>query len=186
MVRCSIRANNTGPTPPMSAHLRYARRDDIPALEALVRRRHAEAGDPVGTFTKETITRDGFGETTQFIALLAEDDAGVCGYALVHAAYESGNAAAGFYLCDMFVDAQARRRGIGRALIAGIAAMARAHGRSFVWWATKATDTVAQTFYGTLGASAEPVVAHTLGFAPFEALAAQAPPITGPAPWEDA
>ena len=85
----------------------------------------------------------------------------------------SGYAARGIYLCDLYVVPHARRQKVGRALIAAVARRAQARGRTFLWWASRDWNVEAQAFYKTLGVRNEPVMAHALTFATFDALAGE-------------
>lgn len=51
------------------------------------------------------------------------------------------------YLQDLFTDADARGRGVGRALIEGVYARARAAGATRVYWLTHETNATAQRLY---------------------------------------
>ncbi|WP_230532766.1 GNAT family N-acetyltransferase [Microvirga roseola] len=51
------------------------------------------------------------------------------------------------YLQDLFTSAQARHRGVGRALIEAVYERAQAHGASRVYWLTHETNTAAQALY---------------------------------------
>ena len=51
------------------------------------------------------------------------------------------------YLQDLFTDASARGRGVGRALIAAVAAWARDRGCGRVYWATQDSNTTARVLY---------------------------------------
>jgi GNAT superfamily N-acetyltransferase len=163
----------------MSIRIRPAVRDDCDDLARLASALNKQQGEGESLFDAEAIRRDGFGNATEFAILVAETVTqtvtGLVGYALYCDAYETGYAARGYYLCDIFVEPAARRRGIGRSLVASVAKLARDQDRSFVWWASKEWNTEAQAFYDSLGAVSEPVVAHALVFDVFEALAREAP-----------
>jgi len=103
--------------------------------------------------------------------LVAEDGAALLGYVTVHTTYEKEVAARGCYLGDVFVVPDARRRGVGRALIAAAAGAARAEGGSFLWWTALPGNAGGQAFYRALGASGEPLFAYALTFAAFDRLA---------------
>jgi GNAT superfamily N-acetyltransferase len=93
-------------------------------------------------------------------------------YALVvPAAYETGYAKAGVYLQDVFVAPEARRRGVGRALLAAVAADARRRGLEFVWWASRSWNTESHAFFRTVATAEEPVIAFAAFGGKFEALA---------------
>ena len=158
----------------MTLRIRVATADDAAVIAALGRDLNIHQGDPVEHFTREAVLRDGFGAEPQFTVLLAELGGTAIGYALFCDAYETGYAARGLYLCDIPVTAAARRKGVGRALMAAVAGEAKARGKSFVWWAAKAWNAEAQQFYRSLGVIEEPVMAYALAFDAFEELAAEA------------
>ncbi len=56
------------------------------------------------------------------------------------------------YLQDMFTDAQARGRGVARALIEGVAAEAKVRGASRLYWLTHHTNGTARTLYDKVAA----------------------------------
>jgi GNAT superfamily N-acetyltransferase len=143
--------------------VRRAEPHDAETLAALGRALNVHQGDPSTYFTAEAVRRDGFGGTPRFEAWLAELDDRAAGYALVvPAAYETGYAKAGVYVQDVFVAPDARRRGIGRALLAAVAADARRRGLEFVWLASRTWNTEAHAFFRTLATVEEPVVAFAL------------------------
>ena len=91
--------------------------------------------------------RDGFGAHPEFGVLLAELDGGPVGYALYHPSWSTEVGERGFYIYDLYVRAGARGHGVGRALMAALAARAKAEGRTFLWWSSKAWNREAQAFY---------------------------------------
>jgi GNAT superfamily N-acetyltransferase len=64
-----------------------------------------------------------------------------------------------------------RRQGIGRALVAAVALRASREGRGYLWWKSRVWNEEAKQFYTALGATTEPVNAHALTFAAFDAMA---------------
>lgn len=166
----------------MSIRIRPAVRDDSHALARLASALNKQQQQGESGFDAAAILRDGFGNDPDFAAVVAENAAGLVGYALYCDAYETGYAACGYYLCDIFVEPALRRQGIGRLLMASVARLARDNDRSFVWWASKEWNNEAQAFYDTLGAVSEPVVAHALVFDVFESLAREAPPLAAARP----
>src|SRR5687767_14993916 len=118
--------------------VRRAEAGDAEALAALGRALNVHQGDPSTNFTAEAVQRDGFGAEPKFEAWLAELGGLPVGYALVvPAAYETGYAKAGAYVQDVFVAPEARHRGVGRALMAAVAADARKRGLEFLWWVSR-------------------------------------------------
>ena len=121
--------------------------------------------------------RDGFGLRPEFNILIGVCDGEIAGYTLYFDVYEPNYSERGLYLADLYVRPEHRNRGLGRALLACVAAEGRRRKRSFVWWVALADNVAAQAFYERLGAAAIPVVAHA-AFGPFfDTLAASAPPI---------
>ena len=71
--------------------------------------------------------RDGFGPNPKFRALIAEWDGQPAGYA-VFFGYYSTWVGPGLYLEDLFVREPFRGKGIGKALLAAVARIARGGG----------------------------------------------------------
>jgi len=123
---------------------------------ALVRELVSELAD----FEKESdqvrttladISRDGFAESPQFRALIAEWHGQPAGFALFFSYYSSWRGA-GLYLEDLFVRPAYRGRGIGTALLARIAHTAEQERRTFVRWAVLNWNQPAVELYTSLGA----------------------------------
>jgi GNAT superfamily N-acetyltransferase len=155
----------------MAVRVRPATASDACEIARLARALNEYHEDPVEHFTPDAILRDGFGPRPWFHVLVAEHGGAVVGYALYHDAYEPVWAARGCYLSDLFVDAGARKLGVGRALIAAVAHAARERGASFVWLVSRAWNADAQAVYARLGGRGEPVQAHAFTFDTFTALA---------------
>jgi GNAT superfamily N-acetyltransferase len=155
--------------------VRRAVPDDAEVLAALGRALNVQQGDPSTSFTTEAVRRDGFGNPPRFEAWVAELDGQAVGYALVvPAAYETGYAKAGVYVQDVFVAPEARRRGVGRALMASVAADARRRGLVLVWWASRTWNTESHAFFRTLATAEEPVIAFAMFGEEFARLADEA------------
>ncbi|HKU97909.1 MAG TPA: GNAT family N-acetyltransferase [Vineibacter sp.] len=151
--------------------VRRATVHDAEALADLTRGLNAHQGDPVGNFSAAVARRDGFGDAPCWTALIAERAGEPVGYAMFHASYDAPHAARGLYLQDLFVREDARRLGVGRALMAAVAREARQAGCVFFWWTAKQWNTEALAFYRALGATADTVVAHALFGTAFDRLA---------------
>jgi GNAT superfamily N-acetyltransferase len=140
--------------------VRRAEPGDADTLATLGRALNAHQGDPSTYFTAEAVRRDGFGEPPRFEAWIAEVNGQAVGYALVvPSAYETSYAKAGVYVQDVFVAPEARQLGVGRALMAAVAADARRRGLEFVWWASRTWNTESHAFFRTLATVEEPVIA---------------------------
>ena len=119
------------------------------------------------------------------VARLGDGAAPPVGYATGHATYETEFAARGFYVGDLYVAREHRRRGVGRALLAAMAAEARARGGRFLWWTALPGNAEAHGFYRAVGAAGEELRAFVLADAAFERLVASVAvggPPTGRAP----
>lgn len=131
--------------------IRRGQREDARAIAALSDELRPSIGEPKGLFSEAVILRDGFGDRPDFALLVAEDhDGALVGYALFYPAYEPGYAARGLYLADLVVARRARRRGIGRQLVAAVENVARTGGRSYVWWINPRGNKEAEGFYAGL------------------------------------
>lgn len=93
------------------------------------------------------------------------------GYATGHATYETEFAARGLYLGDLYVAPGRRRRGIRRALVAGMAAEARTRGVRFLWCTALPGNAAAHRFYASMGGTGEDLRAFALADAAFGRLA---------------
>jgi GNAT superfamily N-acetyltransferase len=143
--------------------VRRAQPADAEVLATLGRALNVQQGDPSTYFTAEAVRRDGFGEAPKFEAWVAEVNGQIVGYTLVvPAAYETGYAKAGVYVQDVFVAPEARQHGVGRALMAAVAADTRRRGLEFVWWASRAWNTGSHAFFRTLATVEEPVIAFAM------------------------
>jgi GNAT superfamily N-acetyltransferase len=80
--------------------------------------------------TEADVLRDGFGERRCFECLLAEADGKAVGMAIHRPSYSTFDGRPGLYVEDLFVAESARGLGIGRMLMARLAALARERGCS--------------------------------------------------------
>lgn len=143
---------------------------DAEPLAALFRALNDEPWLSPQLITPESIARDLIADP-RAIVLVAEQDGAPVGLATAHPAYDSGQSRWGLFLNDLYVAPEARRRGIGRALVAAVAAEARASGCRFVWWNADEQDGLALVFHRTLGAEEMPVSDFLLHGDAFETLA---------------
>jgi GNAT superfamily N-acetyltransferase len=100
--------------------------------------------------TDADVLRDGFGDRRCFEALLAELDGQAVGLALYRPSYSTFDGRPGLYVEDLFVAESARGLGIGRMLMARLAAIARERGGSRMTLAVLHWNP-ARDFYRRLG-----------------------------------
>ena len=109
--------------------IRPARPTDVPALfqmkEALAR---GEGNEAVLRASERDWLRDGFGPDARFRAFVAEADGRLCGMIVYNPFYMTALGGDVFAIQDLFVEPAARKRGIARALIAHVAAVAVSEG----------------------------------------------------------
>jgi len=144
--------------------VRPATAADIPEIIAFIRElAHYEREPAAAQATPADLLRDGFGPTPRFHCLIAElasqpatdnlQPATPTGFALYFHNYSTWRGHAGIYLEDLFVRPAFRGRGIGRALLASVAAIAVAEGCPRLEWAVLDWNTPAIDFYRSVGAT---------------------------------
>jgi ribosomal protein S18 acetylase RimI-like enzyme len=113
-----------------------------------------EMGDPdsqVQHFTKDKYLADGFGPQPAFAGYLAEDQSAPCGYLLYFKGYNVDLAQRLFFICDLWVNPEARGKGIARSLMARCAADCRGWGGEWLEWYVYRPNKMAFDFYRKLG-----------------------------------
>ncbi|MBE2268478.1 MAG: GNAT family N-acetyltransferase [Anaerolinea sp.] len=93
-------------------------------------------------------------EDSQSRVLVAEADGHVVGYVLgmvVDLVPEMFAQPPSGFLADIFVDAEHRRQGVGRALVDALAAWFREHGLDYYEWHVAARNTAAVEFWRAVG-----------------------------------
>jgi GNAT superfamily N-acetyltransferase len=117
-----------------------------------------------------------FGPAPAAEALIAEHDGEPAGYAVFHATFSTFLAIQGIWLEDLFVRPAHRGHGIGRALLASVAAALRARGGERLEWSALDWNELALSFYRGLGAETKgDWVTHLLTGPALAGLAAEAP-----------
>lgn len=103
--------------------IRPATPADVPAILSLIRElaRFEHAEDQVKA-SEADLLRDGFGDRPAFEALVAEREGAVVGFALCFPNYSTWEGRAGLYLEDLYVRETERQSGLGRQLLAAVAA----------------------------------------------------------------
>ena len=131
--------------------IRQAARSDAATIVRLIRDLAAfeDMLDRV-RITEADVLRDGFGARPCFECLLAEIGGEAVGLALHRPSYSTFDGRPGLYVEDLFVAESARGRGIGRLLMARLAAIAQARGCSRMSLAVLHWNP-ARAFYRRLG-----------------------------------
>jgi GNAT superfamily N-acetyltransferase len=92
----------------------------------------------------------------------AWDEGELVGYACLYWHFTSLVPAETVLMNDLYVDAAARGKGVGRALIEASAAVARERGAHHLEWATAPDNTTAQRLYDSTGAERSTWVEYEL------------------------
>ena len=136
-----------------SLNLRPATPADVHQILKFVRDLATYEREPDAVHATEAhLLRDGFGETKRFHCLIAEWNALPAGFALYFHNYSTWRGHAGIYLEDLYVDPEHRGKGIGKALLARVAAIAVAEGCPRYEWAVLDWNQPSIDFYHSLGA----------------------------------
>ena len=136
--------------------LRPATEADVPTLLRLIRALAAYEREPEAVVATEAdLLRDGFGPRPRFSALIAEWNGVPVGFALWFFVWSTWQGKSGLYLEDLFVEPDARGKGIGEALLRELAATALREGCTRFQWQVLDWNTPAIGFYEKLGAKAQ-------------------------------
>ena len=155
--------------------IRRAVPNDAPMLSVMVRKLAATQGDDGDRATARRVRRNMLEAGTDLTVLVAESVNGaLLGYISALPAHESAQGEVGYYVADLFVVESHRGLGIGRSLMAAMAALARDHGRNYLWWAAMAGNGSADRFYRQIANIREPVTAYAVTGESFEALCREA------------
>ena len=132
--------------------LRKAEAADVPRILAFIRALAEYEHEPDQVvLTEAELLRDGFGPAPRFFCLLAEYDGAEAGFALYFPIYSTWRGPS-IHLEDLFVHPALRGKGIGKALLTRVAAIALAQGCRRLQWDVLEWNTTAIAFYESLGA----------------------------------
>ncbi len=153
----SPKSGSPPPSPPLT--VRDASASDVPELLQMFAEL-AEYEDLLHELqaTEKQLGEALFGSRPAAQALIAElgDPRAVVGYALYFPTFSSFLASSGVWLEDLFVRPAHRREGVGRALLAAVAARLRERGGGRLEWAALDWNEPALRFYGGLRAQTMP------------------------------
>lgn len=132
--------------------VRPARPDDASRILALLRQLAAFEKAPDGIrLTEEAIRNEAFGDHPRFEVLLAAVGETPCGLLIFYQAYSSWAAAPSLMVHDLFVEEAQRGSGVGRALLAAAARLAKGRGCCRMDVNVLAWNEPARRFYAALG-----------------------------------
>jgi GNAT superfamily N-acetyltransferase len=132
--------------------IRPAAITDVPLLRTLIHElAEFEREMDLVKITEADLLRDGFGAQPGFRALIAEWNGQAAGYALFFGFYSTWEGRPGLFLEDHFVRQQFRGKGIGKALLARVAAIARQEDCYGMRWEVLDWNQPAIEFYRRLG-----------------------------------
>jgi GNAT superfamily N-acetyltransferase len=136
-----------------SLHIREATAADAPLVLQFIRAlaEYERLADAC-VATTEDVERTVFGPDAVPRVLIAEWGGAPAGFALYVRNYSTFLARPGIWLEDLFVNPDARGRGIGKALLAALAGIAVERGYGRVEWAVLDWNTPSIEFYRSLGA----------------------------------
>jgi GNAT superfamily N-acetyltransferase len=138
-------------------NLRPATAADVPQILTFIRDLATFEREPDAVLATEAdLLRDGFGPNKRFDCIIAEltstDTTTAAGFALYFYNYSTWRGHAGIYLEDLYVSPGHRGKGIGKALLTRVAAIAVAEGCPRYEWAVLDWNTPSIDFYHQLGA----------------------------------
>lgn len=138
---------------PDALRLRAASADDISLILRLIRELadYERLADAV-VASEDQLRANLFGERPQAEVVVAEWAGQPAGFALFFHNFSTFRGCRGLYLEDLFVRPEFRKRGIGRALLQHLAAIAESRGCARFEWAVLDWNVDAQAFYRSLGA----------------------------------
>jgi GNAT superfamily N-acetyltransferase len=137
----------------MTTAIRNATEADVAEILAFIRALAAYERAPDAVMASEADLREhGFGPNPYFQCLIAEEDGRPAGFAFYFFDYSTWLGRPGIYLEDIFVHPEFRGRGIGKALLQRVAAVAVEKGCARLKWEVLDWNTPAIEFYESQGA----------------------------------
>ena len=135
------------------AHIRPATESDVPAILGLVRELAAYEREPDAVVATEEALREAlFGADPKVWALIVEHEGRDAGFVLWFLNFSTWEGKHGVYIEDLFVRAEFRGLGYGRALLVELAQLCVANGYARLEWAVLDWNSPAHGFYRTIGA----------------------------------
>jgi GNAT superfamily N-acetyltransferase len=135
-----------------SPMVRAMRSDDAAGVIDMARQLAAAVGDPEPSLARADLIRDGTGSERWFDCLVAEVAGRLVAYALICKGFEAHTVRKRLWIGDFYVRPDARRNGVGRALMTAVARHALQLGCDAVYWELWRKNTTGEAFYRRLGA----------------------------------
>lgn len=137
----------------MTLRIRAAEPADVPVIASLIRQlAEYEKLENEVVLTEDLLRRGLFGPRPYAESVIAEEEGNPIGFALFFHTFSTFLARPGLYLEDLFVLADHRGRGVGRALLAHLARLAVERECGRLEWAVLNWNQEAIRFYERLGA----------------------------------
>jgi GNAT superfamily N-acetyltransferase len=137
----------------MPISIRAATAQDVSEILAFIRAlAEYERAPNAVTATEGDLLRDGFGPNPYFHCLIADLDGRPAGFAFYFFDYSTWLGRPGLYLEDIFVHPERRGRGVGKALLQRVAAIAAEKNCCRMKWEVLDWNTPAIDFYRAMGA----------------------------------
>jgi GNAT superfamily N-acetyltransferase len=133
--------------------IRAAAPEDVPLLlEMFTELAEYEKLTDLLQATPERLQRALFGDAPAASALIAEVDGQAAGYAVYFPTFSTFLSIQGIWLEDLYVRPAHRKGGVGRALLAAVAAAVRERGGERLEWSALDWNELALGFYRSIGA----------------------------------
>lgn len=138
------------PALPGVFQIRPTKPGDVPMLMVLKQKMLIEEGVPTGLQgTVLDWLLQGFGPAPSYTAHVAECEGQVIGIVIFNERRIAGWARPSIYVQDLYVEPQHRRRGLGRALLAGVAGVARDRDAVYVELNVRSENPARQLYHRT-------------------------------------
>jgi GNAT superfamily N-acetyltransferase len=138
--------------------VRDATEGDLAAVRALTAEWDVTEPGPAPPNRGEIEGRDVLPPGGACATLVAERDGGVVAFLLFARAYDLWSRTRGTNLLEVYVARNARRGGVGRALLAELARRTLAEGGRWISWTMSRTNAAGHAFYDALGAGRRPEI----------------------------
>jgi GNAT superfamily N-acetyltransferase len=133
--------------------IRPAKAEDVPLLKTLIYEfAEFERELDLVTITEEDLGRDGFGAQPKFRSLVVEWDGRAAGYAIFFSTFSTWEGRPALFLEDLYVRPEFRGKGIGKAVLAHLATIAKQEGCFGMKWEVLDWNQQAIEFYRGIGA----------------------------------